>query len=170
MEYEFMALIEYLEQENWADVLRRSFEVAIVLLQTDRFCLTSSAVDDVRAWLTSGGVSRVRFRLDGQMKDCRFTSDRQRDIQAVLNQLVREKQQALMQLIADGIIPWNQADFLVTFGLSEAEFNAMWHEVSLVTNPFETWMLAQGYAQETIDVMEQKIKRWLIQKGLRLPE
>jgi len=43
-----MALIEYLERDDWADVLRRSFEVAIALLQTDRFGLTSSAVDDVR--------------------------------------------------------------------------------------------------------------------------
>ena len=75
-----------------------------------------------------------------------------------------------MQLIADGIIPWNQADFLTTFGLSEVEFNAMWQEVSPEINPFEAWMLAKGYSPETIDVMEQKIDRWLIQTGLRLPE
>jgi hypothetical protein len=165
-----MALIEYLEQDDWADVLRRSFEFAITLLQTDRFRLTSSAVDDVRAWLTSGGVTRVRFRLDQQMNDCRFTADRQREIQEVLTQLVQENQQALMQLLTDGIIPWNQADFLTTFGLSEVEFNAMWQEVSPEIRPFETWMLAKGYSQETIDVMEQKIDRWLIQTGLRLPE
>jgi hypothetical protein len=164
-----MALIEYLEQDDWADVLRRSFEVAIALLQTDRFCLTSSAVDDVRGWLASGGVSRVRLHLDRQMNDCRFTTDRQREIQEALIQLVQENQLALMQLFAEGIIPWNQADFLVTFGLSEAEFNAMWHEGSSETNLFEIWMLSRGYSQETIDVMAQKIDRWLIQKGLRLP-
>ena len=74
-----MALIEYLERDDWADVLRRSFEVAIALLQTDRFGLTSSAVDDVRGGLASGGVSRVRLHLNRQMKDCRFTADRQRE-------------------------------------------------------------------------------------------
>ena len=100
-----MALIEYLEQDDWADVLRRSFEFAIILLQTDRFRLTSSAVDDVRAWLTSGGVSRVQFHLDRQMNDCRFTADRQRNIQEALNRLVQEHQHALMKLLTDGIIP-----------------------------------------------------------------
>ena len=74
-----MALIEYLERDDWADVLRRSFAIAIALLQTDRFRLTSSAVDDVRGWLASGGVSRVRLHLNRQMKDCRFTADRQRE-------------------------------------------------------------------------------------------
>ena len=74
-----MALIEYLERDDWADVLRRSFEVAIALLQTDRFGLTSSAVDDVRGGLASGGVSRVRLHLNRQMKNCRFTADRQRE-------------------------------------------------------------------------------------------
>ena len=165
-----MALIKHLEKNDWADVLRRSFEVAIALLQTDRFRLTSSAVDDVRGGLASGGVSRVRLHLNRQMKDCRFTTDRQREIQEALNQLVQENQLVLMQLLAEGIIPWNQADFLVTFGLSEAEFNAMWHEDSSETSPFEIWMFSKGYSPETIDVMEHKIDRWLIQTGLRLPE
>jgi hypothetical protein len=44
-----MALIEYLENDDWQAVLRRSFEGAITLLQTDRFRLTSSAIDDMRS-------------------------------------------------------------------------------------------------------------------------
>ena len=71
-----MALIEYLERDDWREALRRSFEGAITLLQTDRFRLTSSAIDDVRSWLTSGGVSRVQLQLDRQMEECRLASDR----------------------------------------------------------------------------------------------
>ncbi len=63
-----MALIEYLEHDNWRSVLRRSFKGAISLLQTDRFRQTSSAIDDIRSWLTGGGVSRVQLQLDRQME------------------------------------------------------------------------------------------------------
>ena len=38
-----MALIEYLEHDDWREALRRSFEGAITLLQRDRFRMTSSA-------------------------------------------------------------------------------------------------------------------------------
>ena len=81
-----MALIEYLENDNWREVLRRSFEGAIALLQTDRFRLTSSAIDDIRSWLTSGGVSRVQLQLDRQMEGRRLTSDRQSEIRDFLGQ------------------------------------------------------------------------------------
>ena len=120
-----MALIEYLENDNWREALRKSFEGAIGLLQTDRFRLTSSAIDDVMRLLTSGGVSRVQLQLDRQMKACRLASDYQREIRNFLGQLVKENQRPLMQLMADGIIPWNQADFLVTMGISESQFDAM---------------------------------------------
>jgi len=164
-----MALIEYLEHDNWREVLRRSFEGAIALLQTDRFRITSSAIDDVRSWLTSGGVSRVQQQIDRQMEARRLASDRQREIRDCLGQLVQENQHSLMQLMADGIIPWNQADFLVTCGMSESEFDAMWQQISTGANPFESWMLANGYSQETIDQIYQIIDRWLLKTGLHFP-
>ncbi len=125
-----MALIEYLERDDWREVLRRSFEGAIALLQTDRFRRTSSAIDDIRSWLTSGGVSRVELQLKRQMEGRRLAVERQKEINDFLGQLVQENQRSLLQLIADGIIPWNQADFLVTMGISEAEFDAMWEQIS----------------------------------------
>jgi hypothetical protein len=164
-----MSLIEYLEHDNWREALRRSFEGAIALLQTDRFRLTSSAIDDVRSWLTSGGVSRVQLQLDREMKGRRLASDHQRDIRDFLGQLVQKNQRSLMQLIADGIIPWNQADFLVTCGISESEFNVMWQQISTGTNLFETWMLSNGYSQEMIDQIYQIIERWQVSTGLRFP-
>jgi hypothetical protein len=106
-----MALIEYLENDNWREALRRSFEGAITLLQTDRFRLTSSAIDDVRSWLTSGGVSNVKLQLDRQMKARRLASEHQKEIRDFLEQLVKENQRPLMQLMADGIIPPDLADF-----------------------------------------------------------
>ena len=164
-----MALIEYLENGNWREALRRSFEGAIYLLQTDRFRLTSSTIDDVRSWLTSGGVSRVQLQLDRQMKAYRLASDYQREIHDFLGQLVLENQRPLMQLIADGIIPWNQADFLVTMGISESEFDAILQHIEDGVNPLETWMLANGYSQEIIDQIYRIIDRWLAVTGLSFP-
>jgi hypothetical protein len=164
-----MALIEYLEHNNWREVLRRSFEGAITLLQTDRFRLTSSAIDDIRSWLTNGGVSRVQLQLDRQMEGRRLASERQSEIRDFLGQLVQENQRLILQLIADGIIPWNQADFLATCGIGESEFDAMWQQMEDGINPFETWMLANGYSQETIDQIYQIIDRWLVKTGLRFP-
>jgi hypothetical protein len=164
-----MALIEYLENDDWREPLRRSFEGAIALLQTDRFRLTSSAIDDVRSWLTSGGVSRVQLQLDRQMEGRRLASDRRREIRDFLLALVQENQRLIMQLMADGIIPCHIADFLVTCGISKSEFDAMWQQISTGANEFETWMLANGYSQDRIDQIYQIIDRWLFKKGLIFP-
>ncbi|MDF5726404.1 MAG: hypothetical protein PUP91_39385 [Rhizonema sp. PD37] len=157
------------QNDNWREVLRRSFEGAITLLQTDRFRLTSSTIDDVRSWLTSGGVSRVQLQLDRQMKACRLATSYQREISDFLGQLVVENQRPLMQLMADGIIPLNQADFLVTMGISKSEFDAMLQHMEDGTNPFNTWMLANGYSQEIIDQIYQIIDRWFVLTGLSFP-
>lgn len=164
-----MALIEYLEHDDWREALRRSFEGAITLLQTDRFRQTSSAIDDVKSWLTSGGVSRVQLQLDRQMEGRRLASDCQKEIRSFLGQLVQENQRQILQLMADGIIPWNQADFLVTCGIDELEFDVMLQYISYGANPFETWMLTNGYSQKTIDQIYQIIDRWLIKSGLNFP-
>lgn len=164
-----MALIEYLEHDNWREILRRSFEGAIALLQTDRFRPTSSAIDDIRSWLTSGGVSRVQLQLDQQMKECRLAVDRQREIRDFLLALAQENQRPIVQLMADGIIPWNQTDFLVSCGISESEFEEMWQQTLSGANPFETWMLANGYTSEQIDKIYQIIDRWLVKTELSFP-
>jgi hypothetical protein len=165
-----MSLIEHLENDNWQEALRRSFEVAIDLLQNDRFRMTSSSVDDMRCWLANGGVSRARLQLDRDMAARRLGSQRQNEIREFLGQLAQEHQQSLMRLIADGIIPWNQADFLATCGIPEPEFEVLCQQISDGGNPFETWMRSNGYPQETIDQLYQIIDRWLVKAGLRFPD
>jgi hypothetical protein len=100
-----MALIEYLENDDWQAVLRRSFEGAITLLQTDRFRLTSSAIDDMQSWLAIGGISRVQLQLDRQMDGRRLPDIRQNQIRDCLDQLIQEHHQNLTALVADNIIP-----------------------------------------------------------------
>ncbi len=133
----------------------------INLLQTDRYRLASSAIDDVKSWLGVGGVSRVQYHLDREMKNCRMKEDHQREIRDFFGQLVQENQRPLMQLMADGIIPWDKANFLVTCGISESEFDEMLEHVLTGANPFKTRMLANGYSQEVIDQIYKIIDSWL---------
>ncbi|GJD18377.1 hypothetical protein RIVM261_033330 [Rivularia sp. IAM M-261] len=86
-----MSLIEYLvERGDWRSSLRRSFEGAIRLLQTDRYGRCSSAVDDVKSWLAVGGVSRVKLQLDREMKYSRFDENHRQEIREFLGQLIQE--------------------------------------------------------------------------------
>lgn len=164
-----MSLIEYLEDGDWRGALRRSFEGAIRLLQTDRYGRCSSAVDDVKSWLVSGGISRVKLQLDREMKYSRFDEDHRKEIRDFLAILVKENQRPLLQLMADRIIPWDKADFFATCNISESDFDEMLDTIASGANPFETWMLANGYCQEDINYIYQIIDGWLIKKGLRLP-
>ena len=102
------------------------------------------------------------------MEAQRLAVERQKEIRDYLEQLVQENQRPLLQLIADGIIPWNQADFLVTISISEAEFDEMWKYISTGGNLFETWMLANGYSQDKINQIYQIIDRWLVKTELNL--
>ncbi|BDA75982.1 hypothetical protein CAL7716_101480 (plasmid) [Calothrix sp. PCC 7716] len=161
-----MSLIEYLEHGDWRGALRRSFEGALHLLQTDRFGRCSSAVDDVKSWLAIGGVSRVKLQLDRQMEYRDLEESHQEEIRDFLGQLVQGNQRPLLQLMANGIIPWNQADFLATCSISESEFDAMLEQIASGANPFETWMLENGYSQEVIDKIYEIIDSWLVKNGL----
>lgn len=164
-----MSLIELLDHGDWRGALRRSFEGAIRLLQTDRFGRCSSAVDDLKSWLTNGGVSRVKLQLDREMKYSRFDEDHRKEIRDFVATLVQENQRSLLQLMADRIIPWDKADFFATCNIPESDFDEMLEQIASGANPFETWMLANGYSQEDIDKIYEIIDEWLVKNGLRLP-
>ena len=51
-----MSLIERLGSEEWPTVVRSVFELTLDILQHDPFRSVGSSVDDMGAWLTSGGV------------------------------------------------------------------------------------------------------------------
>ncbi|BDA71691.1 hypothetical protein CAL7716_058570 [Calothrix sp. PCC 7716] len=164
-----MSLIELLEDGDWRTALRRSFEGAIRLLQTDRYGRCSSAVDDVKSWLTSGGVSRVKLQLDRQMEYRRLDEEHQKGIRDFLGQLIQENQRPLLQLMADRIIPWDKSDFLATCSTSESDFEKMLEQITSDAKPFENWMLANGYTQEHINYIYKMIDEWLVKNGCVLP-
>lgn len=102
------------------------------------------------------------------MKYSRFDEDHRQEIRDYLGQLIQENQRSLLQLMADRIVPWDKADFLETCSIKESDFDEMLEQIASGTNPFEKWMLANGYSQEDINYIYQIIDDWLVKNGLRL--
>lgn len=100
-----MALIENLERENWQEFLEDVFRYVLDVLKEDRHRSLGSSGDDLRAWLTIGGVGRVRRLLKDQMNRRGFPPSRQAEVMEVIEGLVRENRQTLVELMAKGIVP-----------------------------------------------------------------
>ncbi|MBI4601571.1 MAG: hypothetical protein HY721_06385 [Planctomycetes bacterium] len=164
-----MALIEHLERDDWQSLLRRFFEYTLEVLKVDRFRMVGSAVDDLRAWLARGGVSRVREVLSDQMEMRRFTPERKAAVFAFVDQLVQENRRQILDLTAAGIVPGPPAHSFSVCGLSESEIQDLWSRLISGERPFEDWMHAHGHSDEEIRAVYRVIDAWLMQRGLVPP-
>lgn len=161
-----MSLIEYLEHDNWQDVLKRNFELALDALARKDYRIGSSAMDDMRSWL-AGGVSRVKIRLNDQMKMRRFSPERTAAINQALETLTQENREQLLSLMASGTIRLTQDSLLTTIGLSELQFEHLVNRLRMGENPFEEWMREQGRPEIEIMVLYRLIDDWLVKNGLK---
>ncbi|MCU0661461.1 MAG: hypothetical protein MUC50_03940 [Myxococcota bacterium] len=114
-----MALIENLEHENWQEFLRRAFETTLDVLGRDRFGRVGSSVDDLRSWLTCGGMGNVVSRLRSQMEMARFSAQKQKAVIDFVEHLARENRRRLLSLMALGIVPAVQEEWLTPQSLRE---------------------------------------------------
>jgi len=162
-----MALIENLEHKDWQDFFCKSFRYALEVLKNDRFRQVGSSVDDLRSWLTAGGVSRVREHLNKQMEMRGFPAARKAAINDSLEQLVLENRGVLLDLIADGIVPTPEQFTLC--GLSEADFQDMLTRIMKGERPFEDWMHAHGHSDKEIADIYNVIDQWLMDRRIIQP-
>jgi len=161
-----MALIENLEHDGWEAFLRTSFRFALEVLKEDRFRPAGSSVDDLKSWLTAGGIARVRFHLAEQMKMRRFSRDRMAAVINCLEKLVDENRGALLHLMADGIVPGSAAECLAACGFSETEFHELLDRMTRGERPFEEWMREHGHTDEEIAHIFREIDKWLARSGI----
>ena len=164
-----MALIENLERDGWQEFLRDSFRYALEVLKKDRFRPVGSSVDDLKSWLAAGGVARVREHLNMQMEMRRFPSAWKAAVNDCLEQLVRENRGALLDLVADGIVPATRQEWLDACGLSESDFQDLLSRIIAGERPFEDWMHAHGRSDEEIAEIYRVIDQWLMQRGMIPP-
>ena len=164
-----MSLIEHLNKPNWESVLRGSFEYALEVLRTDRFRSVGSAVDDLRGWLTAGGVQRVKEHLQHQMTMLQFAPEQQAAILACLDQLAQEHQAHLLELTMRGILPSPKQEWFATCGLTEGDVNDFVRRILAGERPFEDWMYAHGYVRKDVADVYQVLDQWLSAHGIIAP-
>ena len=85
-----MSLIENLDLPSWREFLAGTFVTTLNVLEQDRHRVVGSSVDDLRAWLCSGGVPYARARLDDQASQRRFTDEHRAELTALFDELVRQ--------------------------------------------------------------------------------
>ena len=161
-----MSLVEHLEESHWQQMLDGATAAALGALSKDPCRTLGSSADDMRAWLSSGGVSRVRAVLKEQMAGRRIDAQRQAEVLARWAALVREHGATLLTLAADGNIPAAPEDVVGFVGWKPEELATMLARLRAGDRPFETWMRESGRSDDDIAAMYASVDRFLERAGL----
>ena len=161
-----MALIEHLERDGWEEFFRSTFRFALEVMKHDRFRSVGSSADDLRSWLARDGIARVRERLNEQMEMRRFSPSRAAAVNECLDRLVQENRLALLDLVADGVIPASGQARIDVCDVSETDVRDLLSRMMAGERPFEDWMHAHGRSDEEIREVYKAVDEWLMQKGI----
>ena len=156
-----MSLIERLHRDDWREMLRRTFEIALDVLTRDQFQPCSSAVDDLRNWLAVGGISRVKEHLRTQAESLRFPDAHRRAIDEHVDQLALEHRGTIIDLVGRGIITPPPQEVWSLFGLSEDELKDMMTRARRGDQPFLERMRALGCSDDEIERLLGLVDQWL---------
>jgi len=100
-----MSLIEHFHGDDWSDFFNDCFVNVLSVLNNDRHAFLGSAGDDLRSWLTAGGLPLVKERLNRAMVVLDFPERKQLQINRFLAHLVYENRSELLHLMQQEIIP-----------------------------------------------------------------
>jgi hypothetical protein len=164
-----MALIENLERDDWEEFLRSSFRYALDVLKKDRYKPVGSSVDDLKSWLTAGGIDRVRRHLQKQMEMRGFSETHKTAVISCLESLATENRCALLDLATLGIVPGSSHECLAACGFSETEIHDLLQRMVRGERPFDEWMRTHGRSDKEIAEVYSIIDRWLIHRGIIAP-
>jgi len=161
-----MSFIEHMAHDDWANNFRVFFEGTLSSLEDDPHMYLGSAMGDLRAWLTIGGISRLRYTLIDQMRNLHYPPEKQEAILHYLAELVKDNRIRLLKLADKGIIPRLSA---LGDAPVEVDTEDMIRRLLAGERPFEEWMYEQGYTTHEIEYIYQQIDRCLWEHGLIEP-
>ena len=164
-----MALIEHMGHDTWEETLRGFFEYTLDVLKHDRFRSVGSSVDDLRSWLTAGGIGLVKEHLTEQMSRLRYPPTKIAAVNTFLDQLFHEHRYQLLDLMAHGIIPSSTQEWPAVDRVTELNFEDLLNRILAGEHPFEDWMHAHGHSDTEIAEVYHAIDQWLIQQGIIPP-
>jgi hypothetical protein len=152
-----MALIEHLDSDRWQELLSQFFAQAIKLLKEDRFRFAGSSIDDLKGWLTAGGVSRLKEHLNSQMTELNYTDNKKIAVQQQLDQLVQVHRLELLDLLALGVIPLTWQNFLDVCGWSQPDLAILANRARTGEDSLAEWLMEQGCSQDNIAIFHRLI-------------
>jgi len=162
-----MALIENLDRGDWREFLGSMFGYTLDVLQNDRYRSAGSAVDDLRAWLARGGVSRVKATLADQTRQRGYTAEKQADILAFVDQLAERHRPQLLELAAQRIIGGHLDAWLAGNGLPPDLLRDIPQRIIAGEQPSPAWADLCGCSDEEISETYRLIDEWLGTHGLK---
>ena len=161
-----MGLIENLERPGWQDFLSRTFDYTLAVLATDRFRRVGSSADDLRAWLTAGGISRVKQALDEQMEARGIDDEQQEEVRLLVESLIEKHRRRILGLTTSGVIPADVASVGASLGISLEDMGDMLTRMQAGERPFEDWMRAHGHSDDDIAHVYKLIDDFLVERGV----
>jgi hypothetical protein len=166
-----MALIEHFDREDWQPLFRQFFESALYLMKHDPTAPRGSAVDDLHAGLSQGGVPRVRYHLTQAMPMRGYSEEKQAEILAYLDTLAHDHRQELLDLIRSERIAtkFQLRSLLQTINVSEEHLGDWLDRILAGERPFEEKLIALGYNEQDTATLYQEIDRWLSDNNLIPP-
>lgn len=166
-----MALIEYLDREDWQPLFRQFFESALYLMKHDPTAPRGSAVDDLHAGLSQGGIPRVRYHLRQAMPMRGYSEEKQAEILAYVDTLAHDHRQELLDLIRSERIStkFQLRSLLQAINMPKEYFHDLLDRIMAGERPFEEKMSALGHNEQDIAALYQEIDQWLSDNNLIPP-
>ena len=162
-----MALIENLDKGNWQEFLGGLFAHTLHTMKNDRFRSGGSAMDDLRAWLGQGGISRIKAHLAKQMEQRRYPTEKQANILAFVDQLAEQHRPALRELAARDIIGGHLRGWLTACGLPDSSLHDLPSRIVAGEKPTAEWAELCGCSYEEMLEIHRLADQWLAQHGLK---
>ncbi|MEN0050050.1 MAG: hypothetical protein AAF806_23505 [Bacteroidota bacterium] len=164
-----MALIEHLSKPNWKTFLGDTFNYVLEVLQEEPRRSVGSSADDLRSWLSIGGVPNVYRRLSDQMRRSCFDAEHIAEVFNFLEELIENNQTQLKELIAKERIANYPLKIPKVLDFNRLDIVDLIYRIQAGERPFEDWMYENGYTRKDIQEVYQVIDQWLIAHGLLAP-
>lgn len=157
-----MSLIENLEGPGWKEFLGGVFAFTLDVMEVDPHRWAGSSVDDLRAWLRGGGLTRARQRLDEQAKLRGFSDEHRTELAVAFDELVARHRPRLVRLAVRGLLAAPGVETRSPPALPQGvEVEDCMVRISLGERPLDASMREGGRSEADIAAVYEVVDAWL---------
>lgn len=157
-----MSLIERLDGPEWRESLARIFVTTLDVLEGDPHRWAGSSVDDLRAWLRSGGLAHARRRLNEQGQLRGYSNEHRAEIAVAFDELIAQHRSRLVRLAVRGMLAAPAGETRPRVDLShEVDVAECLVRISHGERALDEWMRASGRSETEIAAVYEIIDAWI---------